>query len=636
MPKKKNKNSKSKKSSKKKNGNIIQGWMQRINAAIAWLTTDTKPQNNTSTKKKEARTRRRTPHIAQGSDQNTETKTLLRKIESQTDVDSLIDNIKEEDRTIITGLGTPVSGFENRHREMAAFVLDAGDGNDKKGQFIYPDKKRFDPIVVEAKTLIEQSGYIITGDVTVPIKTIAIINSLGTSQLMGEAGGQSLTGEELNSIQKKLFQIYDEAAKAGASDIHIDATKAGTSISFRIYGEIRPFQHETYETGLRLNHIAAIVATEGDSHYDTSQFQDKNMRPGEFTLPRGIESLRLHWNPLSDEGRQVVIRLNKEPKRIRIEDAPFLKAGFTPDQDDAFRRFRQKKDGMLILSGPTGSGKTTTLTMNATILYYERDTRIAINTLEDPVEQPIIGACQTSVPSSKYKDGLKAMVRSDPDVLVVSEMRDGPSSDQAIQAARTGHLMMTTTHCSRALTIPRRIIDMGVDRLNVLDGSIMKLWVSQRLVGVICPHCGLSYEEGIRLNKRTKFECESVKNFVPEEYFPKLKMVNPDMAERLYGCGKRGCRYGQSGATIIAEVIEPDQEFMELLRKGQDKDAEKYWLEKLNGTSLAENCLFKACFGLIDPRDLLGVVESPNEIDLARTSRLLSEKAEKWYGASIQ
>lgn len=564
-------------------------------------------------------------------------KLLLQKFESQRDVDSFVDEIKEEARIVVTGLGSPIPGLNEKHREMAAFVLLSGeeDGEGAPGQFVHPEKKRLDPVVAEAKDLIQKAGYIVNGDVSVPLKAIPEINNLGTSYFLGQSGGQNMTGEEVNSIQKKLFSIYTSAARAGASDIHIDTLPEGCAINFRIYGQIRNYSHETFAVGQQLCHVAAILATEGDPHYEPGKFQDKNMRPGEYTLPHGIQSLRLHWNPGSNGARQCVIRLNKEPRRIRPEDKPFLKAGFTPDHDDAFARFRQKKSGLLILSGPTGSGKTTTLTMNATVLYFERETRIAINTLEDPVEQPILGAFQTSVPSSEYRVGLKAMVRSDPDVIIVSEMRDQESSDQAIHASRTGHLMMSTTHCDHAITIPSRIMDMGVDKMNALDASIMKMWVSQRLVGVLCPHCSIPYTEGVKKGLRSQFECESVQNIIPEEYFPNLRMINPVMSEKMLGCGKKGCRYGQSGATIIAEVIEPDKTFIKYLRDMETEKAEQYWLDDLGGMLLEEHAMLKTAFGIIDPQELLGVSENPGALKKDRILTLLKDKGEKWFGSVI-
>jgi type II secretory ATPase GspE/PulE/Tfp pilus assembly ATPase PilB-like protein len=182
-------------------------------------------------------------------------------------------------------------------------------------------------------------------------------------------------------------------------------------------------------------------------------------------------------------------------------------------------------------------------------------------------------------------------MRSNPDRIMIGEIRDAASASLAFEASMTGHQVWTTLHANDALTIPFRLRDLGVESYKLSDPDLLTGLISQRLVRILCPHCSLYINESdLSYNLLARLE----KIDVPVE---KLRVHN------IKGCEFCGEGSGYKGRSVIAEIILPDVTFMELIEQGKKEEAHKYWLTHLNGRSLMEHMIDRIKAGEVDPHD---------------------------------
>jgi general secretion pathway protein E len=274
--------------------------------------------------------------------------------------------------------------------------------------------------------------------------------------------------------------LIAEAVRSGASDIHIEPYEQALVVRLRVDGVLREI--------LNLSpRIAAMLVSRVKVMAKLDIAEKRLPQDGRISLALGGKSLDVRVSTLPARmGERVVMRiLDKEQAGLGLSDL-----GMSPRMLSALETALREPNGIVLVTGPTGSGKTTTLYAGLGLL---NDKSRNILTIEDPVEYAVQGVGQTQVNTKvgmTFAAGLRAILRQDPDVVMVGEIRDSETAQIAVQASLTGHLVLSTVHTNDAAGAVVRLRDMGVEPF--LLASTMRLIIAQRLVRRLCPHCSVS------------------------------------------------------------------------------------------------------------------------------------------------
>lgn len=409
------------------------------------------------------------------------------------------------------------------------------------------------------------------------------------------------TNQEQARMQRDFVTIVSKAAANHVSDIHI-VVADHTTVMFRMNGLMQTEMEYNRDWGESFVRAAFASADISDANYAQNEYQAAQKvgktalrgSNGKLTLPRNVQGIRLQFNPIAFGTRYVVMRLlYDEDNAESAGDLSIL--GFEPQETELFYRMRAIPTGMVIVAGPTGSGKSTTLQRNMISMLQERNYELNLITVEDPPEYPIPGARQmpvTNATSEEAKDreftkALAAALRSDPDALMIGEIRTLAAADLAFRGALSGHSVWTTLHANSAPAIMMRLKDMGVEDFKLQDPSIMKGMLSQRLFRKICPYC--------RIRAKDRLDNPAVQ---------RLRQAYGDMGVELSylrGPGCKHCEYrGVKGRTVVGEFLLPDATFLDLMIRGESKKAMDYWVTELNGRTLREAAQARMLKGVID------------------------------------
>ena len=282
-------------------------------------------------------------------------------------------------------------------------------------------------------------------------------------------------------IIRLINGLIQEAIKLKASDIHVEPHESRLSVRFRIDGALR----EMLSLSPRL---ASVLVSRIKVMARLDIAKKRIPQDGRFSLNLGAQAIDVRVSTLpSRYGERVVMRLlNKEQALLSVSEL-----GMTGDMTIAFNKALSAPNGIILVSGPTGSGKTTTLYAGLTTL---NETSRNILTVEDPVEYALDGIGQTQVNNKvgmTFAAGLRAILRQDPDVVMVGEIRDPETAEIAVQASLTGHLVLSTVHTNSAVAAITRLRDMGVEQF--LLASTVTAIVAQRLVRRLCDECKAPY-----------------------------------------------------------------------------------------------------------------------------------------------
>lgn len=278
-------------------------------------------------------------------------------------------------------------------------------------------------------------------------------------------------------VIRMINGIIAEAVRAGASDIHLEPYESALVVRMRVDGVLRE--------SLSLNpRITPLLVSRIKVMARLDIAEKRVPQDGRIPLALGGKTLDVRVSTLpSRAGERVVLRiLDKDQADLRLEDL-----GMDPVALDAFRAALREPNGIILVTGPTGSGKTTSLYAGLSLL---NDATRNILTVEDPVEYAIDGVGQTQVNPKvgmTFAAGLRAILRQDPDVVMVGEIRDVETASVAVQASLTGHLVLSTVHTNDAAGAVTRLRDMGVEPF--LLASTLRLIVAQRLVRRLCGDC---------------------------------------------------------------------------------------------------------------------------------------------------
>lgn len=304
-----------------------------------------------------------------------------------------------------------------------------------------------------------------------------------------EEGEETISGDRLtrdttvSPVVRLVETIIFTALERRASDIHIEARDAEVAVKYRIDGVLQhamqPIAKEWHSTVLsRIKVLSDLDIAERRVPQD-GRFRVKYK--GRFI------DLRVSIMPAS-HGEDAVLRvLDKETLSEKFSSLSLDVVGFSPDETKRFRRYIREPYGMVLVTGPTGSGKTTTLYAAINEIKSDED---KIVTIEDPVEYQLRGITQIPVNEKKgltFARGLRSILRHDPDKIMVGEIRDQETAQIAIQSALTGHLVFTTVHANNVTDVIGRFINMGVEPYNFV--SALNCILAQRLVRLICENC---------------------------------------------------------------------------------------------------------------------------------------------------
>ena len=426
-----------------------------------------------------------------------------------------------------------------------------------------------------------------------------------------ETVGESRISNQRDSarMRREVLELIGRLSKKRTSDIHIIVGESSCSVRARIDGSMQHVADWPADYGHSFCSAAFAMADASDVNYQPYEYQGARCsNRKDLRLPEGVISLRMQFNPTVYGGRALIIRILYDSDDRTKGDIGDL--GFSAEQVEDFEYLRAKPFGINIVAGPTGHGKSTTLQRNILAILREHKNNIAIFTVEDPPEYPIPGAVQMPVVNASsseeraeaFTKAIAAALRSNPDRIMIGEIRDSSSAKLAFEAAMTGHQVWTTLHSNDAITIPFRLRDLHVEEYKLIDPTLLTGLISQRLVRKLCPHCRRPVINSDDLPHGTLARLEQAG--IP---FDSIRIHNPRGCEKCQGTG-------YSGRTVTAEIIMPDTEFMEFVRKDKKADAYQYWLTELNGRTMVEYGLDLILKGVVSPVDaerVLGYLIKP-------------------------
>jgi general secretion pathway protein E len=336
--------------------------------------------------------------------------------------------------------------------------------------------------------------------------------------------------------------LYD-ALKAGASDIHLESTAGGLAVKYRVDGVL---DHATSVNGIE---VAEHIISRLKVLAELDIAERRVPQDGSFRVEAGGREIDLRVSIMpSIHGEDAVIRILDKRAMIEAYGALTLEAlGFDAPSLVALRTLAQEAYGMLLVTGPTGSGKTTTLYAALTEIHNGRE---KIITIEDPVEYQLPGILQIPVNEKKgltFAKGLRSILRHDPDKIMVGEIRDRETAEIAVQSALTGHLVLTTVHANNVFDVFGRFTHMGIDPYAFVS-ALNGIW-AQRLIRTNCPHCAAGYTPD-------------------DQELASVGLARADVYEYQFkqgkGCGD--CRgTGYKGRRSIAEILVLNDEIRELI-----------------------------------------------------------------------
>jgi type II secretory ATPase GspE/PulE/Tfp pilus assembly ATPase PilB-like protein len=399
----------------------------------------------------------------------------------------------------------------------------------------------------------------------------------------------------VGNVTELLDVILYGAIKLDTSDVHIEPQQDEARLRIRLDGILKDvvfFGHDAYHHLIsRLKLLSRLKLNITDKPQD-----------GRFTIELNDLLIEVRTSSLPAEyGESIVMRILNPKSLISLDEL-----GLREDLYKIFQKEIDKPNGMIIVTGPTGSGKTTTL---YAFLKKIQDPEIKIITIEDPIEYHLKGVSQTQVAPEKgydFSDGLRSIVRQDPDVILVGEIRDLETAKIALQAALTGHLVLSTLHTNDAAgTIPR-LVDLGVDVSSIASG--LKMAVAQRLVRKVCAKCSTlvkpSADELSEIKKGLKNLPSSVK--IPDLDGIKIAQVKKE------GC--EACNFtGYKGRQGLFEAFLVDSEMEKFILTNPPVSSVRELAIKKGMITMYQSGLIDIALGKTTMEELMRVVEAEEE-----------------------
>jgi general secretion pathway protein E len=417
----------------------------------------------------------------------------------------------------------------------------------------------------------EDYSYVFDDEVDLaPIK--AAENALGYDVLGGSSDDAP--------VVKLVDEIIRSAVRLLASDIHIEQRQSHLVVRYRIDGKLKTVK--TLESGQHGSVIARIKVLSNMDVAESRRAQD-----GRTNIKLGNKIIDIRVSTLATaKGEKAVLRLlNRSESLLNLETI-----GLYPEHLSVLKRYLKYPNGIVIVTGPTGSGKTTTL--YASLLEIQNEA-LNIMTIEDPIEYQFDGIAQVQVNPMigiTFAGAIRNFLRQDPDVIMIGEIRDEETAHAAIQASLTGHLVLSTLHTNDAPTVVARLVEMNIEPF--LLSSSLSLVIAQRLVRKICPHC----KKEVEMDSNTK----------------KIFFQNSsDITKYTKGMGCSKCaNLGYSGRTSIYEFLVIDDDIRNLIMKKPNSVEVKRLAEKKGMKSLFDHGRELILKGITTPEEIISTTIS--------------------------
>lgn len=341
--------------------------------------------------------------------------------------------------------------------------------------------------------------------------------------------------------QQTLSDMLFDAMQKQASDIHLQCRGDQVRVAYRIHGLLQQ------QASRNRTFISEVMAAAFNTQADDSQelFHEQRISAASFaaTLPAPYGEVRVRAQQSTcQNGYTVTLRIQQP---ISTQAASFAELGFAPEAMLQLQAFSHLADGLVIFSGPTGHGKTTSLAAFNRLFPSSRKVislEDPIEIIQDNIEQKFIA--ETLEPGS-FARMVKVVLREDPDILAISEIRDAETAAAAVSASLTGHFVVSTIHASSPRAVLARLQDLKVDTDNLIANGILRGVIGQRLVPQLCPHCSLASEESLEFGR--ELQCDFGRELVSESV-AKLRKLNPE------GCAM--CHFsGTAGRLLFAEIV---------------------------------------------------------------------------------
>ncbi len=416
-----------------------------------------------------------------------------------------------------------------------------------------------------------------------------------------EEGNEELLDDSVATapVARIVSVIIRHAVEEKASDIHIEPMARETRVRYRVDGLLR--------TSLVLPksiHFAVVsrIKVLAKLKLDETRIpQDGRIR---LIVNKKEVDFRISIMPLAGE-EKVVIRILDLARGIpKLEDL-----GYSHHALEVIKTNIQKTFGLVLITGPTGSGKSTTL---ASVLSMLNNEEVNIVTLEDPVEYHIKGANQSQVrPSIGYTfaSGLRSILRQDPDIVMVGEIRDNETAELSIHAGLTGHFVLSTLHTNNAIDVIPRLLDMKVEPF--LLSSTLNTIVAQRLSRKICSNCKTKASVSLGLLEQIKKELRTVNPKILQERIPGIQTVDDIKADMFYeGAGCQYCKNtGYGGRVAVVEVIDVNPFIQNFIMKSDQLLTDDVVRENQLYTTMKEDGYIKVLQGLTTIEEVLRVIQ---------------------------
>lgn len=405
-------------------------------------------------------------------------------------------------------------------------------------------------------------------DVRVPEDMEDLIRQSRTALKIGERAVTEVTDTAQAPLLRLVDRVIITGLRKGATDVHIGPDIKGTRVRYRIDGRL---QHGMFLPREILPAVVSRIKIMGSMNIAESRIpQDGG---AEFSWNGRILDLRISTFPVAG-GENVVIRILDKSRLVTgLENLGFFK-----DDVEIINKSLNMPYGMILVTGPTGSGKTTTLYSALSIInsVYRN-----IFTIEDPIEYqlPLIRQSQVNIKAGlTFSTGLRSILRQDPDVVLVGEMRDTETAELAIRAALTGHLVFSTLHTNDAASSLPRLIDMGIEPF--LITSTIEMVISQRLVRILCNKCKEQYIPSVELLERIG-----------------MKVADNPVFYRAKGCPECN-ESGYRDRTVIYETLRMNPDIRELVLKKAGSEEILEIAKKTGMESMFEKGLKKVAAGI--------------------------------------
>lgn len=479
----------------------------------------------------------------------------------------------------------------------AAVVAIAQSDDPRKRFFVAQVKGVPDSRTFGARARAAAKGFRLAGTLLVTSDFMTVL--LAGKQRQQQAAGETSSQPDQASLAADFDALAHRAFRERASDIHITLFPGRGEVKFRIDGELELVADwtEDYTNAF----VAAAYNTLTETGSTRSGFNATQRLDGaiERMFPEGLVRFRFASIPMAPSGFDCTLRLipiGVERKQLSMADL-----GYSKDQQDDLDRMFAHSSGLIFFLGTTGSGKSTSMAVALEGVARAKPGK-KIRTVEQPVEYRIEGAYQTSVAKEDFIPTLSQLMRMDPDYLMVGETRDDVTAQTVLQAARSGHLCVSTLHADGAPLAYDRLVGLGIDRHELASVGLVCGLVYQKLVQCVCPHCKQPASEWAAQNPDAPI-LRRLAKIVPS--------LDGIYFARSGGCPK--CRHkGVHGRTVAAEILRPTVPMLAAIAAGDSRNIWKHWRAQIDparpdvmrGRTAFEHAIWKMRQGIVSPQSV--------------------------------